>query len=254
MSSRVQARRQPRFGHPGLRTGEPHVIQASLLLPDHEIAGLLSTLSSDERERADRFYFAKDCRRFVACRGLLRSILGEYVGVPPADVKFSYGPHGKPSMDPEKHSEEIEFNVSRSDELALYAIALDTPIGVDVERVSSRVDVDRPPKNLFSNAQLKSYAGLAWSRRGQFLLRIWTRKEAFVKALGEGLAWPLDGFNVSAHARVQHLTVGGDRHAGEWTICHLDPAPPFVGALAVRGKVRAIHSFSYEDEVKGSGR
>ena len=242
---RGDAQRLQRLRRGGLRSGEVHIV-SDLLLPEDEVTRLSLTLSSDERERADTFYFAQDRRRFMVCRGLLRSILGMYLEVKPRELRLANHVQGKPALNPDYHSEKLEFNVSRSEDRALLAVALDAPVGVDVEGMSSRVRIDPAPKNLFSTAQVKSYARLRRAEKNDFLLRCWTRKEALVKALGEGLARPLASFEVSARARVQILEIDGERRAEKWSIYHLRPAADFIGALAIRGEARALHSLQYE--------
>jgi 4'-phosphopantetheinyl transferase len=247
---RARVERQQRGSRGGLRKGEVHVVSASLSLPEDEVTRLLSTLSPDEQKRAGKFYFESDRRQFVVCRGVLRSILGTYLGATPSEVRFVYGSNGKPSLDPQIHPAKIEFNVARSQDLALFAIALGVPVGVDVETASSRVRTDQVPKNLFSTAQLQRYAKLREAQKIDFLLRCWTRKEALVKAIGKGLAWPLDSFHVSARARVQSVRIDEERHAGKWSIYRLNPTGDFVGALAVRGKLRALRTCEW-DEMPG---
>jgi 4'-phosphopantetheinyl transferase len=235
------------LGNVRLKKAETHVIRANLSLSAGAIAQLSSILSLDEHERAACFHFAKHRRRFIACRGLLRSILGAYLRVAPADLRFIYGPNGKPGLEPNQHPEDVQFNLSHSEELALYAVARNVPIGVDVERLSSRVNLDKLSRNLFSRAQLEVYTKLPQGEKINAFFRCWTRKEAFIKAIGEGLGYPLDSFDVPMGEHSKSLTIDGGTHAGEWSIHHLSPAPGFVGAVAFKGKSDAVRNFRYED-------
>jgi 4'-phosphopantetheinyl transferase len=237
-------------GFPGnvdLKKTETHVIRASLLLSATTITRLSAILSLDEHERAASFHFAKHRRRFIASRGLLRSILGTYLGAAPNNLRFIYGSNGKPRLDMGKHTGDVEFNVSHSEDLALYAIAPDVPIGVDVECVSWQADLDKIARNFFSSAAYGVYAKLPQEEKTEAFFRCWTHQEAFIKAIGEGLAYPLDRFDVSIGGRAQVLSLGGDpARASEWSIHHLSPAEGFIGALAIRGKGSVVRGFTYE--------
>lgn len=234
-------------GNVSLKKMETHVVRAGLLLPGTTIKQLGGTLSSDERERASRFHFAKERRRYIASRGLLRSILGTYLEAPPGSLRLVNGPNGKPALDMNEHTKGVMFSVSHSEELALYAIARDVPVGVDVERVSHEIDLDKIAKKFFSSAEYEAYANLPQEGKTEAFFRCWTRKEAFIKLGGEGWTYPLDRFDVSIVTRARLLSLAGSpARACEWSIHQLSPAKGYVGALAVGGKGGSVHGFSYE--------
>jgi 4'-phosphopantetheinyl transferase len=234
-------------GNASLEETETHVIRASLLLSATAIRQVAASLSQDERERAAGFHVEKHRRRFIASRGLLRVILGTYLDAAPGSLRFVYSPNGKPGLDKSCHARGVVFSVSHSEELALYAIAREAAVGVDIEQVSRRMDLDKIAKKFFSSAEYEVYVSLPREENTEAFYRCWTRKEAFVKAGGEGWIYPADAFDVSVVGRAQLLSMGGSRAlAGEWSIHHLSPAKDFIGALAIKSKACRVRSFSYE--------
>src|SRR5262249_6099605 len=147
------------------------------------LARLYETLSADERQRAAGFRFERHRSRFIASRGFLRLILGAYLGMLPEAVKFTYGLNGEPGMDGDR----VQFNASHSEDRALYAIALDAPIGVDLEWMRPSLDFDQIARSFFSPVEWAEYRVIPPDRQTEAFFRCWTRKEAFIKATGLGL-------------------------------------------------------------------
>jgi 4'-phosphopantetheinyl transferase len=225
---------------------EIQVWTLSLELPEAEWQPLAALLSEDERARAVRFVFERHRRRFTAARAALRHILGARLGVAPAEVRFAYGPHGKPELAAGCGAGRLRFNLAHSHELALVALCEGRELGVDVEHVRPLADAMRIAERFFSTREREALAGLPPEAQREAFFRCWTRKEAYLKALGDGLARPLDGFDVSL-ARGEPaalLGVAADpAEAARWGLAHLEPAPGYVGALAVEGSgwsLRAI--------------
>jgi 4'-phosphopantetheinyl transferase len=215
-----------------LSADEVHVFVADLDGPPP-----VDCLSPDERARAARFHFARDQRRFVAARALLRGLLGRYLGLDPAEVVFGYGPRGKPFLAAPPRS--LRFNVSHSDGLALLAFAEGRELGIDLERERPLSDAEGIAGRFFSAGEGKALFGLPEGERGRAFFRCWTRKEAFIKATGDGLSRPLDGFEVTVgpgeDARL--LRVDGEpEEVGRWWLQDVEPAAGFLGALAVAGR------------------
>jgi 4'-phosphopantetheinyl transferase len=168
---------------------------ADLDLSLHEMRSLQNTLSPDERERAAKFHFARDRQRFIAARGILRDILARYLGRSPSALLFSYGPFGKPALADDCASD-LRFNLSHSGSVALYAIAR-REIGVDVERIDSSFIEDGIEERFFSRNEVAKLRSLHASERLRGFFNCWTRKEAYVKARGDGLQISLQSFDVS---------------------------------------------------------
>jgi 4'-phosphopantetheinyl transferase len=222
----------------GLGPGDVHVWAACL--DDLPEASLRLLLSADERARGGRFHFERDRRRFVNARGLLRALLGRYLDVDPARLLFGYGPRGKPFL---AARGELRFNVSHSSGLALLAFARGLELGVDVERERPLPESEDIASRYFSAREGAELRGLRVEERGAAFFRCWTRKEAFIKATGDGLSRPLDEFDVTLApgepARLLRV-LGEPEAAGRFRLEDLRPAPGFAGALAVEGEAKRV--------------
>ncbi len=216
-----------------------HLWRASLDLPAERTHALVRYLSPDERARAERFVVNGVRDRYITARAVLRNLLSRYVSEPPSDLRFRYAEHGKPDLAHPATS--IRFNVSHSHDLAVYALTTNRSVGVDVEYLHRRSIMDRMKiaHRLFSSMEYVALEALPRDRRNGAFLACWTRKEAFVKAIGQGLTCPLDQFDV---------TVDPDEPAGllatrwdasdaqRWSMVSIDPGPEYIGAFAVEGQ------------------
>jgi len=199
-------------------------------------------LSTEERERARRFRFDLDRRRFVAARMALRSVLAGYLSAAPASVVFTAGPWGKPMLDASIHGTALRFNLSHSHELALVVVARDRDVGVDVERMRVLPDLEGIVARFFSAAERATLDRLPRDRRLHAFFRFWTVKEAYLKACGDGLNRGLDHLDVELGADQQRASVRAlDRPDDErrWELFSLTPRAGYVAAVAVDASVRA---------------
>jgi 4'-phosphopantetheinyl transferase len=206
---------------------------------------LWSTLAEDERARARRFHFDRDRRRYVISRGLVRAIMARYLEQQPAEIAFAYSEHGKPYL----LSRRLQFNVSHSHDLILLALTAEWDVGIDVEVRRTISDMDALASRYFAPDEAEALAALPDAERGAAFLQTWTRKEAYLKALGTGLAQPLTEFAVSVHrdAPARLLHVGGDREAAQqWQLRSLIPHPDYVAALAVRSQTLHLRCWDYD--------
>lgn len=221
-----------------LAPDEVHVWRASLRPPPDVLARLEAHLSPDERARAARFHFPRHRTAFVAGRGVQRDILARYTGLTPDRLAYREGPYGKPELAGAGEERGIRFNVSNSGDLALYAVTLRREIGVDLEQLRPMPDGRDIARRFFSAPENEVFTALAEEVRDVAFFRCWTRKEAYIKAIGEGLSMPLDRFDVAfapgEPARILH-TRGNPAEAERWTMLALEPGPGYVGALAVEG-------------------
>lgn len=195
-----------------LNQGTIHVGLEPLDRSGDGLRSLERHLTDDERLRAARFRFERDRTRFVCARGLLRSLLGTELGLAPGRIRFDYGPQGKPSLAGEQAGSGLHFNVSHSDGLGLFVLARDRAIGADLEKVRPLRHGRAVAARFFAEDECAALDGLdgdAWDRA---FFRCWTRKEAFVKAVGEGLSYPLRAFSVAVSDGdpVRLLRVDGD--------------------------------------------
>ncbi|MCA9970356.1 MAG: 4'-phosphopantetheinyl transferase superfamily protein [Anaerolineales bacterium] len=219
----------------GWRLGETavHLWRVPLAQPPEVVARLHALLAPDEQARAARFHFERHRRQFAVARGALRTLLGGYLGVAETAVAFTYTTHGKPELP----GADLCFNVSHSGELALMAFARRRMLGVDVEAVRELQDAAGIAERFFAPSEVAVFRQVAPAWQPQAFFNCWTRKEAFIKAIGEGLSHPLDRFEVTLRpgepARL--LTVDGSAaEAARWRLAAVDPAPGYIGALIAR--------------------
>ncbi|HEY9647774.1 MAG TPA: 4'-phosphopantetheinyl transferase superfamily protein, partial [Chroococcidiopsis sp.] len=201
---------------------------------------LYGLLSADEQERATRFYFDLDRQRFIASRGLLRQILGRYLNCDPQAIAFSYAERGKPLLGGDGDSQAVQFNLSHSGAIALYAIGQDRRIGIDIEQIRPMPTADRLAQRFFSSREHAHLQTLDAPTQQRDFFRYWTCKEAYVKATGDGLALPvaqvevlLDGDRPNS-ARFVSIS-GSVAEAKGWALHLLDPQEGYTGAIAVEG-------------------
>jgi 4'-phosphopantetheinyl transferase len=223
-----------------LGEGEAHLWAVSLDLDDDPLRVLDGVLSPDERERAGRFVVPLLGRRFVAARGALRTILSRYVGVEPGAIRFSYGPHGKPSLAAPTGRDDVRFNMSHARDRAFVAVTKGREIGVDIESIGMRRFDEEVARRFFSPSDGRALCSAPGAARERLFASFWARREACVKASGFGLLFPLASFDVSEEAGEPRAIVsGGDvTHAPRsWTLVDVETVPGFAAACAVEGAV-----------------
>lgn len=235
---------------PLLGEADVHVWLAELEQPEHTLQQLTSALDKDELFRARRFHFERDRRHFIIARGVLRGILGSYLKIPPAQVSFVYGPRGKPALAPDDSNNRLRFNVSHSHELALFAVARDREIGVDIEWMRPLEDAEQIATRFFSAREQAELRNLPHSLKHQGFYNCWTRKEAYIKAIGEGLYQALDEFDVSLTPGepVQLLSVlGKPEEAKRWLLQAVQAPAGYAAALAVEGADWHLRCWKWEE-------
>jgi len=195
-------------------------------------------LSVDERARAERFLLPRPRQHFVVTRGVLRTVLGAYLALDPTKLNFQNSVKGKPSLGAPNANTGITFNVSHAGEVALLAFSRRRELGVDVERVSRDLDIDAVAQRFFSLHEQRQLASVSSEDRFEAFFRCWTRKEAYIKAKGEGLALPLDQFDVSLAVRDTNALLStrpDGSEAGRWSLREVSAGPGYLAALCVAG-------------------
>lgn len=200
-----------------LACDEVHSWCASLDVPPEASARLYATLTPDERNRSARFRFERDRQRFIVAHGVLRELLGRYLRAQPGRISYVYNAFGKPALDGE-FGGRLKFNLSHSAGLALIAIAAEADVGVDLECIRGQSDYAEIARRFFSAAEVGQLTALPSDRYAEAFIGCWTRKEAYLKARGVGLA----GFSVPPPDE-------------RWSLLTLQPAAGYVGALAIEG-------------------
>jgi len=213
-----------------------HVWVASLDVDDDELGLRAAVLDDQERARVRRMTREIARRRFIAGRGLLRLLLGGYLDTPPAHVRLIQTPKGKPAVS--EPSAGVHFNLSHSEKVLVCAVTRGREIGADVERIRADISVEELAKRFFAPAETADLLARPVSERRLAFFRAWTRKEAYIKGRGDGLSWPLDGFEVSTGPDAALVV---DRNAPEapsrWWLTELIPESGYLGAVAVEGPV-----------------
>lgn len=237
-----ETRRETEWQEPpgglSLPGGEVHVWRASLECAGPLLLSLRATLAPDEQARAARFHFRKDRDHFTAARGLLRAILARYSGREPARLRFGSGPYGKPFLEGERGPGGLRFNVSHAGGLALFALARGREVGVDLERVRDDFEHLEIAGRFFSAREVEALRALPPEARTRAFFNCWARKEAYIKARGEGLSHPLHAFDVTlAPGEEAALTRTGNdpSEAARWAMRELFPGPGFQAAVVAEG-------------------
>lgn len=241
-------------------------IETALALPDNEVqlwradlealrgeeSRWRQLLSSDETARAARFHFSGDRQRYVAARALLRTVLASYLETDPKSLSFSYSIKEKPSLGPAHAASGLKFNVSHSGGIALFAFTRAREVGVDVEQIRRNSDLEAIARRFFSAHEQRQLADLPCEERGEAFFRCWTRKEAYIKATGDGLSLPLSQFDVSLGVREKDALIAtrpDDLEARRWRLEEVPGGPGYIAALCVGGRDWKLNAWSGEMSV-----
>ncbi len=233
---------------PQLADNEVHVWRASLEIGPQALQRLKGTLADDEKARAERFIFEQDRNRFIAARGILRDVLGKYLQCTPQAIDFVYGPRGKPAISSGGSRHPLCFNLSHSHGLAVMGIAREREIGIDIELIRPELANEEIAKRYFSLKEVDDLNRLSVERRAEGFFLCWTRKEAYIKARGDGLHIPLDSFCVSLSPDSPAELSSADE--SRWRIQSFVPSdlpePRYAAAVVVEGKSWTAHYFDWK--------
>src|ERR1700730_6610516 len=226
--------------HPQLEIGALHIWHRAVVPGDSDLESLYDVLSEDERTRAGRFAFEDHRSEFILSRGTLRVLLASYLGTRPDQLRFVYSTHGKPSLSQALSNFDLRFNVSHSGRKAVFAFVRGFEIGVDIEEIRADVDTRELAERLFSAREMEQLSTLTGESLHSAFFRCWTRKEAFIKAKGQGLSIPLREFDVSLLENEPAALLGtrpDPLEASRWSLHDLVFEVNYAGALAVERAV-----------------
>ena len=227
---------------PIIETGELHLWRAFL---SANTAPYTQYLDEQERERMQRFRFEHDRRMYGFSHVLMRRLLAGYLGVLPKKIGYSYTQYGKPYLRFQDRHDRIEFNLSHSGEVILIAVAITVPVGVDVEKIKPLPEMDQIAARFFSNGEQVDLSSLSGSAKLAAYYHCWTRKEAVIKASGEGLSMPLDSFRVSfLPGEPTRLVKSADQRA--WLLLDIKCAKGYAAAVAAPVDRLQVSYFSAE--------
>ena len=221
-----------------LPPGQLHIWRVPQDVLVETLARYWPILSPDEQARANRFRFARDKNHYVVARAVLRLLHGRYLSLPPQQIQFTYTEYDKPALAPVHEASRLQFNVSHSGGLAMMAFCREVEVGIDVEKRRPLDDGEQIAERFFSKAETAVFKSLPPAQRNEAFFNCWTRKEAYIKAIGEGLSCPLDVFDVTLKpgepARFLRIR-GSEEAAAAWSLFSLEPQDGFVTAVAIPG-------------------
>ncbi len=223
-----------------LEANELHLWCTSLDPEGNHLKFLRELLSEDERERAERFKFWRDQRRYMVGRGILRLLIGRYLSVDPKSIEFQYNEFGKPYLP----DDDLKFNLAHCRDLILFGFCLNADIGVDLECIRPIADAPGIASRFFSQGENEALLDTPEEQRNEVFLSYWTLKEAYIKAVGQGLSYPLDKFEVSIPETKgpRILTFHDKIEDTIWSLFSLSPESDCVAAVAAKGENwRLIH-------------
>jgi 4'-phosphopantetheinyl transferase len=222
--------------HPTLDDHDVHVWHRTVSTHESDLHLLEGLLSKDERARAERFVFEKHRSEFVLTRGTLRILVGSYLGIEPEQLRFAYSRHGKPSMMRTWPGFDLRFNVSHSAGRAVFAFVRGLDIGIDIEEIRMDIDTMDLAERFFSPNERERLRSLSGESLRRTFFRYWTRKEALIKANGQGLSIPLNEFDVCSSDQkpcVFRAIAPDPDDKSRWDLRDLTLHPNYAAALAI---------------------
>ena len=223
---------------------EVHVWRVPLDCTEAVLRPLANTLSLEERTRAEKFFFDRDRNAYITARGVLRQLLAHYLHRPPSELQFGYQARGKPFLANPSADQPLNFNVAHSRNIALLAFTAGPSVGVDVEFIRTDIASEEIAARYFAPQEVAELHALPAGQRPIAFFLGWTRKEAYVKALGDGLQIPLASFCVSLTPSQPATLESAD--SSRWTLQNLSPGPGYAGALIAEGKDWTLRCFDWQ--------
>lgn len=233
---------------PPLKNKEVHVWFAQLDSPKININNLFDLLTSEEKTRALRFHFAKDKNHFIAARSLLRILLSQYLNKDPQAIEFYYNQYGKPFL---SDNFNLKFNISHSHNAALFAFVEYHEIGIDIESSTRQVEIDEIAQRFFSKPEYQLLKSLKGDNKRKAFFNGWVRKEAFLKALGQGLSYSLAKveFTLLPEQPAKFLAIhDSEQNINDWLVHELYPTEDYAAALVVKGKMQSLKTWQWNYE------
>lgn len=216
------------------------VWKAEISLQLEDIDWLYERLSNEERKRSDKYYFIQDRHRYILGHAMLRIILGYYLSVPPEQLAFGSNKFGKPYLSMSYfENEKVNFNISHAGDIVAIAITRMGEVGIDVERIREFNNSDQFVKRIFAKSEISDFQSLKRSDKNEAFFNCWTRKEAFIKALGTGLSFPLDRFSTTIKPCQKACLLQIDDPSikvSDWSMIVFKPRHGYAGALVVKAQ------------------
>lgn len=230
---------------PPLNSQEVHVWFVQLDSSNIDINYLFSLLTIEERNRALRFHFVKDKNNFIVARGLLRILLSEYLNKDPQAIEFHYNQYGKPFLNDNLN---LQFNLSHCHNVALFTFVQYYEIGIDIESNTRQIEIDEIAQRFFSEGEYQLLKSLEGDNKRKAFFNGWARKEAFLKALGQGLSYSLAKveFTLLPEQPAKFLAIhDNEQDINDWSVHELNPVQDYAAALVVKGKLQSIKTWQW---------
>lgn len=230
-----------------ISSGTVHLWQFDLAISKDQVGLYRDLLSRDENQRADRFYFDRDRIHFIAGRAAVRTILARYLHVIPKTIIFSYASNGKPELAGGLEESGLKFNLSHSHNRALLGVVINSHIGVDIEFINHEFATEEIAQRFFAPGEVARLQAIPPQERAAAFFSCWTRKEAYIKAVGQGLSLPLDSFEVAFGPGVEPSLLrveSSPDEAGRWSMYNVPAVEGYAAAAIIEGKK---HKLDYHE-------
>ena len=217
-----------------LTSNDVHLWRMNLDLSLREVNQRFHILDETEKNKANRFKFEHHKNRFIVARSTLKFILSRYLNIAPEQIKLTYNPYGKPKLLDEINEQNLAFNLSHSQDLAIYGVTCDRLIGVDVEHLRPMPDAEQLVQRFFHPEEAKQLQSLAIIEKHKAFFQLWTAKEAYLKAIGQGISGGLEQVKISLDPPLKYLTLPSNDQT-PWNLLSFIPHPNYLAAIAVQG-------------------
>ena len=231
-----------------LSSNQAVIWYANTAVSDADEEFYLNLLNKTEKERASRFYFDRDRKRFIAAKGILRILSGMYLNKAPQEILFSFGAYEKPEFT--GGDSDLKFNISHSGNMAIFGFIRKHTIGVDIEYVKRNIEALEIAEHFFSPKEISALSSLPKQIHHRAFFRCWTRKEAFIKAEGSGLTFPLHLFTVSLDHDINAAlleTLWDKNEKNKWKLFSFIPFQDYMAAFVIKGNVDHVTYFNWDD-------
>ncbi len=211
---------------------EVHVWKTNLEQSSINVQNSFNILNEDEKNKAQRFRFEKHQKRFTIARSNLKRILSFYLSIPPQEIEFQYNTYGKPKLLDKINQLDLQFNVSHSEDIAIYGITCHNLIGVDVEYIRPMPEAENLAQRFFSRKEFEKISTLLSEEKNREFFKLWTAKEAYLKAIGKGISGGLEKVEVSTHEPISFIRLPESNHIN-YNLFYLTPHHNYLAAIAV---------------------